>query len=128
DTASRRSLIMIFSDMLENTSDDQELFSALRHLKHNKHEIILFHVHDRSHEIAFEFGNRPYRFVDLESGEEVKLFANEIREEYQKAALKREKDLKLKCAQYGIDFVEADIRKGYDQVLLAYLVKRSKIV
>ena len=37
------------------------------------------------------------------------------------------KQLQLKCGQYKIDFVEADINKGFEQILLPYLVKRSKL-
>jgi len=33
----------------------------------------------------------------------------------------------VKCAQFKIDLIEADINKGFDQVLLAYLIKRSRM-
>ncbi|NQV01035.1 MAG: DUF58 domain-containing protein, partial [Bacteroidia bacterium] len=46
----KRSLVIIFSDMFENTSNPDELFAALQHLKHNRHEVVLFHVTDKSKE------------------------------------------------------------------------------
>lgn len=124
----RRSLVVIFSDMLDNSERSDELFSALQHLKHNKHEVILFHTVDKSKEIDFDFANRPYTFVDMESGNEVKVNPRDVREEYVKGITEFAAELKLKCGQYGIDFVEADINAGFNQILLQYLVKRKKML
>ncbi|MFN6037420.1 MAG: DUF58 domain-containing protein, partial [Bacteroidota bacterium] len=74
-----RSMVMIFSDMFDDTGNQEQLFAALQHLKYKKHEVILFHVTDKKKEIEFEFENRPYRFIDLESGEEIKLNPGDIR-------------------------------------------------
>lgn len=123
----KRSLVIIFSDMLDNSDREEELLSALQHLKHNKHEVILFHVVDQNTELDFNFENRPYRFVDMESGEEVKLNPNEVKEQYVKEVKEREKELRLKCGQYGIDFVTADVGKSFNQVLLPFLTKRKKL-
>lgn len=124
----RRSLVILFSDMFDNSERQDELFSALQHLRYNKHEVILFHVTDRAKELEFKFENRPYTFVDMETGEQVKAHPSQVREKYLEAIQKFTKELKLRCAQYRIDFVEADINSGFDQVLLQYLVKRSKMV
>ncbi len=123
----KRSLVVIFSDMFDNSEREGDLINALQHLKHNKHEVILFHVVDQSKELDFEFENRPYRFVDMETGEEVKLNPNEVKEEYVKEVKAREKELKLKCGQYGIDYVAADIGKDFNQILLPFLIKRKKM-
>ncbi len=123
----KRSLVVIFSDMFENTGTTEELFSALQHLKHNKHEVILFHVVDKSKEIDFEFENRPYKFIDLEKGEELKITPNEVKEFYIEKIKAFKNELKLKCGQYRIEFVEADINKGFEQILLPYLLKREKL-
>lgn len=122
----RRSLIVIFSDMMQQENQD-DVFNALQHLKHNKHEVILFHVVDKKHEIDFEFDNRPYLFVDMENGTEVKLHANEVKQKYVEHMHQFEKELKLKCAQYKIDFVAADINKPFQQILTPYLLKRTKM-
>ena len=123
----KRSLVIIFSDMFDNSEREDDLINALQHLKHNKHEVILFHVVDQSKEMDFEFENRPYRFVDMETGEEVKLNPNEVKEHYVTAVKAREKELQLKCGQYGIDYVAADVGKDFKQVLLPFLVKRKKM-
>jgi uncharacterized protein (DUF58 family) len=124
----KRSLVIIFSDMLQNTREDDELFSALQHLKYNKHEVILFHVEDKKTEVSFDFTNRPYLFIDSETGEKIKLFPNQIKEHYLKAVEAYKHTLKLKCAQYKIDLVEAEVSTDFSQILLPFLVKRSKLV
>ena len=127
DSVHRRSLIMIFSDMFDTSENSDKLFSALQHLKHNKHEVVLFHTVDKSLEIDFEYENRPYEFIDMESGEKVKLQSNQVKEHYQRKLKAFTNDLKAKCLQYKIDLVEADIRKGFHPILQSYLVKRTKM-
>jgi uncharacterized protein (DUF58 family) len=122
----KRSLIVVFSDMFES-GQAEEIFPALQHLRHNKHEVILFHVVDKSKEIGFEYENRPYRFVDMETGEEVRVQPREVKEQYLKAISAFDHELKLRCGQYHIDLVEADINRGFQQVLLPYLLRREKL-
>ena len=100
----------------------------MQHLRYNKHEVVLFNVVDRQHEIDFKLENQPYRFIDMESGEEVKLNPASIQSTYKAAAEAYETNLKLFCGQNRIDFVEADVNQPVDQVLMAYLIKRSKMV
>jgi len=127
DSIHKRSMVMIFSDMFEQTENTDHLFAALQHLKHNKHEVVLFHVVDQSKEIDFEFENRPYIFIDMESGEKVRLQSNQVKDYYVEQMTKFTEQLRFKCLQYKIDFVKADINKGFKQILQAYLVKRSKM-
>jgi uncharacterized protein (DUF58 family) len=124
----KRSLVILFSDMMDSKASSEDLFSALQHLKHNKHEVIVFHVTDKQKELDFDFDNRPYRFIDLETGEEVKLHPNELKESYLAQMAAYKKELMLKCGQNKIQFIEADINLGFDQVLLPYLIKRTKMM
>lgn len=128
DIMHRRSLVIIFSDMLDSVGEEQEVLNALQHLRYNKHEVILFYVVDKNTELDFNFDNRPYRFIDSETGEEIKVNPVQIKEAYHKAVNYFKKDLELKCAQYKIDFVEADIKQGYETILLTYLHKRNKMI
>jgi uncharacterized protein (DUF58 family) len=127
ETAHPRSLIVVFSDMFEPGSHADALFAALQHLRYNKHEVILFHVVDAPQEMEFSYENRPHVFIDMESGAEVKLNPVSIQEAYQDKAKSYRQELLLKCGQYKIDFVEADISKGLHQVLMPYLLKRGKM-
>ena len=127
DSIHKRSMVVIFSDMFEQSDRTEEMFSALQHLKHNKHEVVLFHVVDKAKEIDFEFENRPYLFIDMESGEQVRLQPNQVKDYYIEKIAAFKEELKIKCLQYKIDFVEADIHQGFKPILQSYLVKRSKM-
>ena len=122
----KRSLIVLFSDMFDK-GEDKELFEALQHLKYNKHELILFHTISKEKELEFEFENRPYTFEDMESGEKIKLHPSEVRDMYRKSMKEFYRELKSKCNQYKIDFVETDIDQPIDQILLPFLVRRQKM-
>jgi len=125
--AHRRSLIVVLSDMFDSADREAEVFDALQHLRFNKHDIILFHVVDRKHELELDVQDRPYTFVDVETGEQVKAHPAEVREAYKAAMTERWHRLKLKCAQYRIDLVEADINAGFGPILLEFLTKRARL-
>lgn len=122
----QRSLVIIFSDMFKSISS-AELSQALQHLRHKRHEVILFHVIDKALEIDFEFDHRPYQFIDMESGEKIKLHTKEAKANYKQQMQVFEQKLKLQCAQYKIDYVQADISKNFSQILTPYLLKRTKM-
>ena len=124
----KRSLVMIFTDFIHSTKTLEEQFKAYKHLKYNKHEIVLFYLSEPTTEKDLEFDNKPYKFVDLETGEEIKLSPNLYQKKHKEQAENYLKDLKLKCLQYKIDFVEIDINKGFDKVLNSYLLKRQKML
>ena len=126
----KRSMVVVFSDMLNTFQDEHStdaLFSALQHLKFNKHEVVIFNVTDRAKEINFDFENRPYQFIDMETGATVKAHASKIKEEYLAKITYHREAIQLKCIQYKIDMVDADIAAGFYPVLQAYLIKRQKM-
>jgi uncharacterized protein (DUF58 family) len=123
----QRSLVILFSDLFDDPNRTEELFQALQHLRHNKHEVIIFHVIDKKIEAAFELENRPYNLIDMETGENIRLQPAEIREQYVTQVEAYFSSLKRRCTDYRIDFMPIDIRQGYDQVLLEYMIKRSKL-
>jgi len=124
----RRSLVFLFTDMFQTTEDEGKLFEALRHLKYNKHEVVLFHVFDKKKELNFDFDNRPKRFIDMETGEHINLYADSIKDNYSETVNNYFSDLRLKCAQYKIKYVEADISKNFNNILTTYMVERQKFV
>lgn len=123
----KRSLVVIFSDMLSQQDNLETIFAALQHLKHQNHEVLIFHVMDRKTEEEFDFAERPYVFVDVETGQELKLQPSQVREHYRTAVENYKRELELKCGQYKIDFVPVDISEPFDKVLYAYLIKRGKV-
>ena len=123
----RRSLVIIFSDMFDNSENTEDLFKALQHLKHNKHEVIVFHVMDNQTELFFNFEDRPMEFIDLESGDRLKLNPGDVKENYKASINQFHKALKLRCNQYKIDFIEADVQSDFNLILQTYLIKRAKM-
>lgn len=124
----KRSLVIIFSDMLDRVSDQAELFDALQHLKYNKHEVILFHVQDGQFEVNFDFDNRPYEFIDMETGEKLRMNSTQLKDTYVQKMKEYREAIALKCGQFGIDIIDANTNEGYDKILLSYLIKRNKMV
>ncbi len=127
DNVHKRSMVIIFSDMFDRSEDPDALFSALQHLKYNKHEVVLFHVTDKKYEKDFAYENRPHEFIDMETGERVKLQSNQVREFYKEKVESFMETLRMKCLQFKIDFVDTDIRQGFVPILETYLVKRKKM-
>ena len=124
----RRSLIFVFSDMFQTKVEDERLFEALRHLKYNKHEIVLFHLLDKELETDFDFDNAPKRFIDVETGEHIDLHADQIKAAYTQGIENYIKELKLKCMQYKIRYVGVDVRSNFSTLLNTFLVERQKFV
>ncbi len=123
----KRSLVIIFSDMMDQTDRLDQVFSALQHFKHYNHEVVLFHVVDKELEENLNLDDRPFKFVDMENHEVIKLNPIEVREKYHEAFAAQKKELELRCGRYQIDYVEADINQGFEGILLPYLMKRSKL-
>lgn len=126
----KRSLVIVFSDMLHTVHDEHKisaLFSSLQHLKFNKHEVVIFNVTGKSKEVDFDFANRPHQFIDMETGATLKTHTSKVAAAYIEQMSSYRQKLMLKCAQYKIDMIDADINAGFNQVLQAYLIKRQKM-
>lgn len=123
----RRSLVVIFSDMFDTANSGDEVLAALQHLKHKKHEVLLFHVTDHKTEFDFDFEDRPYEFIDSETKEKIRLNPAAIKKEFRKRMNSEYHELYLKCAKLKIDLIDADINEGFDEILKSYLIKRGKM-
>jgi len=123
----KRSLVIIFTDLLDNPEHTNEIIEALQHIKHNKHEVILFQVMDTNIEKKLNLENRPYQFIDMETGEKLKLNPNEIREKYEEKIKAYFEEIRLRCINLNIDFVETNVSDGVEEVLQNYLIKRQKL-
>jgi uncharacterized protein (DUF58 family) len=126
ETIHKRSLVIVFTDMF-SSENTETLFESLQHLKYCKHEVVLFHVYDKKLELNFDYTKRPYLFTDSETGEKLKIFPNLIEETYRKTFEDFKNEIKLKCAQLKIDFVDAAVENNFDQILLSFLQKREKM-
>lgn len=122
----KRSLVVLFTDAFVRPEEQEALFDALRHLRHNKHEVIIFHTYDFAHEVNLDYDSRPHLFVDLESGRQLKLQPEEVADAYRRQMTELFDTLRQRAMQYHIDYVPVDIARGFHQVLLPFLLKRSK--
>lgn len=122
----KRSLIFLFTDMFQSEVEEGKLFEALRHLKYNKHELVMFHVMDKKKEFDFDFGDQPRRFTDVETGEKIDLYGDNVKESYQEMVSQYFNSIKLRCAQYGIKYIPADVNQNFNKILSTYMVERQK--
>ena len=123
----KRSLVVLFTDALVRPDEQEPLFDALRHLRHNKHEVIIFHTYDFAHEVNLDYDSRPHLFIDLESGRQLKVQPEEVADNYRRQMTELFATLRQRAMQYRIDYVPVDIAQGFHQILLPFLLKRSKI-
>ena len=124
----RRSMIILFTDMFHSGNsavDEEALFTALQHLKHNKHKVVLFHVVDAKTEVNFDFNNAPRKFVDIETGEEVAIYADNVKEEYEKEVEKYFKKLSLTCSQNRIKYIPVSVDESFEKIMTTYLVEKQ---
>lgn len=121
----RRSMIVLFTDMFQS-GDEEALFAALQHLKHNKHKVVLFHVIDQKTELNFDFDNAPRKFLDVETGEEINIFADNVKKLYEEQAAAYFKKVAMACAQNRIQYVEVAVGENFEKILTTYLVEKQK--
>lgn len=122
----RRSLVVIFTDAFVDPENNEALFDSLRHLRHCKHEVLLFHTFDRDKELELNYGHKPCYFIDMESDTKVKLFPDEIAQRYREKMNEQTSQVRRHAMQYRIDYVPVDINLGFDQIMQPYVLKRSK--
>lgn len=126
ETIHRRSLVIIFSDFFTD-EPYENLYDALQHLRYNKNEVLLFHVTEPQKEELFAFENRPTELTDMETGEVLKINPNAVRDAYVKKIHDISQNIHEACDRFQIDYISADINKGFNQVLTQYLIKRNKL-
>ncbi len=124
----RRSLVVVITDLFENIGEHDALLKALRHLRYRGHEILVFHVLESATERNFQFPDVPMVFRDMETGEEISLQPAQLKENYAEAVQAFSERFRRQCLGYNIDFIEIDTAEPYDTALLAYLNKRKKLL
>lgn len=118
----RRGLVIVLSDLLD---DADSILSALKHFRHKKHEVIVFHILDPQ-EKEFKFKGNVV-FEDMESGEKIQTQPDHIQNAYQQFMAERLARFKGECHQHRIDYVPLVTSQSYDVALMQYLMKRSRV-
>jgi|TARA_R100000781_G_scaffold31332_2_gene22807 uncharacterized protein (DUF58 family) len=122
-----RSLVVIITDLFENVEAHDELISALKHLRHRKHEVLLFNTLEKRSERELDFSDNKFVFEDMETGMELEVMPAQVREDYIAKVEEHTKKFKMACSEFEIDYEEMDTESGFDTALLAYLNKRRRL-
>jgi len=123
----KRSLVIIFSDLLTADNELDKFFQAIQHLKHKKHEVLFFQINDQQTELDLSLEDRPYLIEDLESGNQMKLNPSDVKDWYKEKSEAYFKEIELRCQQYKIDLTKIDINQDLEKALASFLIKRSKM-
>lgn len=122
DRINRRGLVIIISDMLD---DLENILHGLKHFRHDRHEVLVFHVLD-PREIDLNFSAQA-KFRDMESGEILATEPWHIQKDYQNAVENFRQDLGARCREQHVDYVPLSTDQSLDVALLAYLNKRHSV-
>ncbi|MEX0819089.1 MAG: DUF58 domain-containing protein, partial [Pirellulaceae bacterium] len=95
-----RSLVMVFSDLLE---DPDPVLRSLRQLRHGGHDVILFHVLDEA-EVHFPFDGLV-EFEDPETDDRLQVDATSYRDDYLAELEALRERYRRECFKVGIDYV-----------------------
>ncbi len=123
DRIKKRGLIILISDMID---DPDRILQGLQHFRHQKHEVILFHIQDKQ-ELDFNFKNET-EFVDSETGEKIVVSPWQIKNDYLTAYKNNIIYLKTKCHEAFIEYNPISTETPFEQNLFQYLIKRSKLM
>ena len=126
-TINKRSLVFIFSDFLGIKNFD-DFANSIKHLRHNMHEVVIFNVFDNNLENELNLKNKYYNVVDMETGEKVKLHPNQIQEKFKQQRRAYALKLKNMLISQKVEFINANIEDGFDNILLQYLIKRKNSI
>jgi uncharacterized protein (DUF58 family) len=121
DSLSKRGMVVLISDLLD---DPEQVIRGLKHFQFRGTDVIVFHVLD-GHEIHFPF-ERPTRFEDLETSEEVTAVPAVVRAHYLEAMSGLIERYRRELGAVGIDYHLLETSQPLEMALLAYLSTRSR--
>ncbi|MEX2464167.1 MAG: DUF58 domain-containing protein [Balneolaceae bacterium] len=123
----KRSFVIILTDLFENVESHEALISSIRHLRHQRHEVLLFNILEHKSERDLDFPNGKFLFEDMETGSELEVIPAQVKEDYQRKVKEYTQLFKIACNEAKVDFEEIDTQSPFDLALLAYLNKRKKL-
>ncbi len=118
----KRGLIVLISDLFD---DPDEILQGLKHFRHKRHEVIVFHILDPQ-ELAFSFSSRT-RFKDMETGQVITTEPWHIRQAYQERMERFIDTYRTRCGQQRIDYLQISTDRPLDLALSEYLLKRRRV-
>ena len=118
----KRGLVIIISDLFD---DPENIMNGLKHFRHSKQEVIIFHILDRN-ELEFDFNSRT-KFIDMESGEEITTDPWHVKNEYKNLIKGLQDYYRSECRLNLIDYVPLFTDDSLDKGLSEYFNKRQKL-
>lgn len=116
----KRGVVAIFSDMFD---DAPRILSGLKHFRHRRHEVIVFHVLDPA-EIDFPF-REPTLFKGMEGIPDVLADPSALRKAYQAEIGAFLDEIRKGCRMNDIDYVPLRTDQSLDAALSGYLASRA---
>lgn len=117
----KRGMVVLISDLFV---DLDTLLSSLRHFRHRRHEVVVFHVLHED-ELSFPFQDNTL-FRGLEAGEEILTEPRALRDSYLEALNRFLSQVRKCCATCGIDYVQVSTKDSLDGALSSYLAFRHR--
>ena len=118
----RRGMVMLFSDMLDNTED---FIKGINHLRYRGHNVVVFHTLD-PYEIDFPFKGTS-RFVGLEDDGDVVTQPDRLRDNYMKELERFISGIRDACTKAEVDYVLVNTAEPIEHVLSSYLLQRTLV-
>ncbi|SVC50932.1 uncharacterized protein METZ01_LOCUS303786 [marine metagenome] len=117
---SRRGMVVLFSDMLDNTDD---FLRGIGHLRFRGHNVTVFHILD-PHEIEFPL-NGVWRFEGLEEDGELVTQPQRVRAAYLKELESFINTVRDGCIKNEADYVLVNTAEPIESVLSSFLLQRT---
>ena len=123
ETTKRRGIVILISDLLD---DEGDIYKGLAHLKFLRHDVIVFHTMDHQ-ELNLDYEGL-IQFEDLESKAKMRTFPQSLRDAYRVRVAEFLEDIEKTTGNTGIDYCLLDTSEPLDRALVAYLVKRKRMM
>jgi len=121
DSVRRRSMVAIISDLYEEPDD---VVAAVNTLRGRGNDLMVLHVLDpRERQFPFD---QATNFVDLESGEQMPVIPEYLRDEYQKLMTAHIDTLGRRLGGHGVDYAQFDTSQPMDRALFKFLGARNR--
>lgn len=127
DRLGKRSMLVIITDLFENTKQNEALIESLKHLRHRKHDIILLNIHEKRVERDLDLPDKKFVLTDMETGAKMDVMPIQLRDKYKQKMAEHVQQFKIACNEHQIDFFEVDTQEPFDRSLLAFLNRRRRI-
>ena len=123
----KRSMLIIFTDLLQEHADTKALALALRHCQHYAHEVLLFHIMHEKTEKELQLDERPYLFRPLEGGKIVRVHPRQVQKDYQKKIAHYLQNMQHLCGKGGACYLPADVSEPFERIFFECIARRARM-